>query len=158
MPTISAGLLLYRRTAGELQVFLVHPGGPFWAKKDAAAWSIPKGEVDTDEDLLAAAKREFAEETGITLARDNAEFIALSPVKQKGGKVVHAFALQVDDEFDTNNLCSNTFTLEWPPRSGRMQEFPEIDRAEWFPFPVAVEKIHAGQVGLLDELKHRTSE
>lgn len=155
MPKTSAGLLLYRRRDTHVEVFLVHPGGPFWAKKDAAAWSIPKGEIVADEDPLAAAQREFAEETGLSLARAAQDFIALTPVKQKGGKVVQAFAVEVDEEFATNAIRSNTFSMEWPPRSGRQQEFPEVDRAAWFSLAVAVEKIHTGQLPLLDELRRR---
>jgi predicted NUDIX family NTP pyrophosphohydrolase len=146
MPRQSAGLLLYRRRGG-LEVFLVHPGGPFWAKKDAHAWSIPKGEFAPGEDPLGAAKREFAEETGLTPA---GTFAALSPLRQPGGKVVHAWAIEGD--CDPDAVKSNTFTLEWPPRSGRTQEFPEIDRAAWFPLAAAREKIHKGQAALLDEL------
>jgi predicted NUDIX family NTP pyrophosphohydrolase len=153
MPKISAGLLIYRRVAGELQVLLVHPGGPFWAKKDAAAWSIPKGEVDDAEELLAAAIREFTEETGFTLARDDADFVPLAPVKQKGGKTIHAFALEVADDLDLAQLRSNTFEIEWPPHSGRRQAFPEIDRAAWYPLDVAAKKMHTGQVALLDQLR-----
>jgi predicted NUDIX family NTP pyrophosphohydrolase len=147
MPRQSAGLLLYRRR-GELQVFLVHPGGPFWAKKDAYAWSIPKGEFAPDEDPLQAAKREFAEETGLAPA---GAFVALPPLKQPGGKIVHAWAAEGD--CDPAAVRSNTFTLEWPPRSGRMQEFPEVDRAAWFPLALARGKIHKGQAALLDELE-----
>jgi predicted NUDIX family NTP pyrophosphohydrolase len=153
MPKISAGLLLYRRRDTDLEVFLVHPGGPFWAKKDAAAWSIPKGEIDADEPLLAAAQREFVEETGILLARDDADSIILAPVKHKGGKVVHAFALEVGEEVSADAIRSNTFSMEWPPRSGRQQEFPEVDRAAWFSLTLAAEKIHVGQRPLLDDLQ-----
>jgi predicted NUDIX family NTP pyrophosphohydrolase len=143
----SAGLLLYRRRS-ELEVFLVHPGGPFWAGKDAHAWSIPKGEFSADEDPLQAAKREFAEETGMT---PEGTSIALPPVKQPGGKIVHAFAIEGD--CDPTAIVSNSFTLEWPPRSGRMQEFPEVDRAAWFALALARQKIHKGQVSLLDALE-----
>jgi predicted NUDIX family NTP pyrophosphohydrolase len=147
MPKQSAGLLLYRR-GDELEVFLVHPGGPFWAGKDAHAWSIPKGEFGVGEDPLSAARREFAEETGLPI---DGTFVALTPVKQPGGKVVHAWA--VEGDCDPAAVVSNSFTLEWPPRSGRMQAFPEIDRAAWFPVAVAREKIHKGQVALLDALE-----
>jgi predicted NUDIX family NTP pyrophosphohydrolase len=143
----SAGLLLYRRREGRLEVFLVHPGGPFWAKKDAGAWSIPKGEHGPEEDPLAAARREFAEETGFTAA---GPFLPLTPRKQKSGKVVAAFACE--GEADPAALTSNTFTLEWPPGSGNRQEFPEVDRAAWFPLAEARKKIHPGQAGFLEEL------
>jgi predicted NUDIX family NTP pyrophosphohydrolase len=145
----SAGILMYRRTHGRLEVFLVHPGGPFWAKKDLAAWSLPKGEFTPDEEPLAAAKREFEEETGIPLPAD-ATFTPLTPVKQSGGKVIHAWA--VDGDCDPACVKSNSFSMEWPPRSGKQQDFPEVDRAEWFPAEVAREKVHKGQRGLLDEL------
>jgi len=147
MPKESAGLLLFRRRAGDLEVFLVHPGGPFWAKKDRAAWSIPKGEFGSGEEPLAAAKREFAEETGFTLG---GAYRALGSHKQPGGKTVHAWALEAD--CDPAAIRSNTFTMEWPPRSGRQQEFPEIDRAAWFPLAAAREKVHQGQVAVLDAL------
>ncbi len=147
MPKESAGLLLFRRRAGELEVFLVHPGGPFWIKKDQAAWSIPKGEFSSGEEPLAAAKREFAEETGFT---PGGAYRALGPHKQPGGKIVHAWAVEAD--CDPAAIRSNTFTMEWPPRSGRKQEFPEIDRAAWFPLAAAREKIHKGQVAVLDAL------
>jgi predicted NUDIX family NTP pyrophosphohydrolase len=141
----SAGLVLYRRRDGEPEVFLVHPGGPFWAGKDTHAWSIPKGEFAADEDPLQAAKREFAEETGLT---PQGTFVVLPPLQQPGGKIVHAFAIEGD--CDPAAIVSNSFTLEWPPRSGRRQEFPEVDRAAWFPLAAAREKIHKGQVALLD--------
>jgi predicted NUDIX family NTP pyrophosphohydrolase len=143
----SAGILVYRRRGAGLEVFLVHPGGPFWAKKDLAAWSIPKGEFGDDEDPLAAALREFAEETGQTIAGD---FLPLAPVKQPSRKIVHAFAVETD--IDPAKIASNEFELEWPPRSGRMQRFPEVDRAAWFPLEEAKRRIHAGLVPLLDEL------
>jgi predicted NUDIX family NTP pyrophosphohydrolase len=143
----SAGLLLYRRREGNLEVFLVHPGGPFWAKKDAGAWSIPKGEPGPDEDPLDAARREFTEETGFTAA---GSFRPLTPQKQKSGKLVQAFACE--GEAAPGDLTSNTFTLEWPPHSGKFQEFPEVDRAAWFPLVEAKEKIHPGQLGFLQEL------
>lgn len=147
MPKRSAGLLLYRRRDG-LEVFLVHPGGPFWAGKDAHAWSIPKGEIADGEDALQAARREFAEETGLAV---DGRFRPLTPRRQPGGKIVHAWALEAD--CDPAAVRSNSFTLEWPPRSGRQQEFPEIDRAAWFPLAVARGKSHKGQVALLDELE-----
>lgn len=143
----SAGLLLFRRRDRSLQVMLIHPGGPIWANRDAGAWSIPKGEPEQGEDLLAAARREFTEELG--RAVDGA-FIALTPVRQPGGKTVHAWALEAD--FDTSTVTSNLFTMEWPPRSGRRQTFPEIDRAEWFPLEEARTRILGGQAPLLDEL------
>lgn len=147
MPKKSAGLLLYRVKSKQLQVFLVHPGGPFWKNKDAGAWSIPKGEFDDDEDALHAAQREFEEETGI---RVQGKFIRLTPVKQKSGKIVYAWALEKDIEADT--IKSNFFTMEWPPRSGREQQFPEIDKGEWFHLPEALQKINPYQAALIDEL------
>ena len=143
----SAGLLLYRRREGRLEVLLVHPGGPLWAQKDVGAWSIPKGEHGLEEDPLAAARREFAEETGFTAT---GPFLPLTPLKQKSGKLIQAFACE--GEADPGDLTSNTFTLEWPPHSGSMKEFPEVDRAAWFPLPEAREKIHPGQAGFLEEL------
>jgi predicted NUDIX family NTP pyrophosphohydrolase len=148
MPKVSAGVLLYRRRDGAIEVFLVHPGGPFWARKDLAAWSIPKGEFDPAEDALEAAKRELQEETGLTV---EGEFTPLKPIRQAGGKIVHAFALEGD--LDPSAIRSNTFEMEWPPRSGRRQVFPEVDRAAWLPLDVARGKIHKGQVGLLEELQ-----
>ena len=133
-----------------LEVLLVHPGGPFWKNKDAQAWSIPKGELDGPEEALAAARREFAEELGFQLDGD---FLALTPVRQSGGKTVHAFAVEAD--FDAGQARSNTFSMEWPPKSGRLQEFPEIDRVEWFALEVALQKINAGQAPLLRELGER---
>ena len=130
-----------------MEVLLVHPGGPIWARRDAGAWSIPKGEPEAGEDALTAARREFAEELGRGV---DGTFIPLSPVRQPGGKVVHAWAVEAD--FDTSSIASNTFSMEWPPRSGRQQVFPEIDRAEWFPLDVARQKILAGQTPLLAEL------
>jgi len=158
MPKRSAGLLLYREipaTSGAtpsdgdalIEVLLVHPGGPFWAKKDAGAWSIPKGQIDEGEDPLAAAHREFEEETG---GRVEGEAIALEPLKQPGGKIVQAWAVRGD--FDPAALKSSTFAMEWPPKSGRQQEFPEVDRVDWFTLPAAREKILAGQRGFLDQL------
>ena len=152
MPKISAGLVLYRRRAGGIEIFLVHPGGPFWAKKDAGAWSIPKGEAAPGEDLLARARTEFAEETGFVPA---GEFRPLTPIRQAGGKTVHAWA--VEGEADSAAIRSNSFTIEWPPRSGQMREFPEVDRAGWFALAAAREKIIAGQIGLLNELERLTS-
>ena len=144
----SAGLLLYRIRGGTLEVFLAHPGGPFWAKKDLGVWSIPKGEIDEGEEPLGAARREFEEETGF---RPEGIFRELTPVRQRSGKIVHAWA--VEGDCDPTALRSNTFTLEWPPRSGRMQEIPEVDRGGWFAVDPAKEKILEGQRGLLDELR-----
>ena len=143
---ISAGLLLYRRR-GELEVFLVHPGGPFWAKKDAGAWSVPKGEIAAGEDPLEAAKREFVEETGFKI---DGEFRSLDPIKQAGGKIVQAWAIEAD--CDPARLRSNRFALEWPPKSGQTREFPEVDRCGWFTISEARIKILAGQAGFLNQL------
>lgn len=143
----SAGVLLYRWKDAALEVFLVHPGGPFWAKKDAGVWSIPKGEYSEDEDPLAAARREFEEETGVAPA---GEITELSEVRQAGGKIVKAWAIEGD--FDASKLHSNTFEMEWPPKSGKVQEFPEVDRGEWFSIEAARSKINKGQVAFLDEL------
>ena len=144
----SAGVLLYRERDGRLEVLLVHPGGPFWAKKDDGSWSIPKGEFIEGEDPEAAALREFAEETGQVL---EGETTPLRPVRQAGGKTVHAFAVRAD--FDPATLVSNTFALEWPPKSGRRQEFPEVDQAEWFAIGEAKTKINAAQADLLSQLE-----
>ena len=148
MPKRSAGLLLFRRNGHTLEVLLVHPGGPFWKRKDLAAWSIPKGECQEGEDPLAAAQREFTEEVGAT---PNGQFISLGEIRQPGGKIVVAWA--VSGEFDVSKLRSNTFSLEWPPGSGKTQEFPEIDRADWFSMPSARQKILKGQLGFLDRLE-----
>ena len=150
MPRTSAGLLPYRRRDGRLEVFLVHPGGPFWAGKDAHAWSVAKGEVEQDEDLLHAAHREFAEETGLTLA---GSATPLAPVRQSAGKIVHVWAIET--EIDPTAIQSNSFPLEWPPRSGQVRQFPEVDRAAWFDLAEARSKIHKGQVALLDEMKSK---
>ena len=144
----SAGLLMYRLSNSTLEVFLVHPGGPYWAKKDLGAWSIPKGEAAEGEDRLEAAKREFQEETGFLVAGN---FIVLTPIKQPGGKLVHAWIVKGD--CDARGIVSNTFSIEWPPRSGKRQAFPEVDRAEWFTIDAAKKKILKGQVGLLEELE-----
>jgi predicted NUDIX family NTP pyrophosphohydrolase len=146
MPRVSAGLLMYRLQDGKLQVLLAHPGGPFFQNKDDGAWTIPKGEIEPGEDMLEAAKREFEEETGIT---PTGPFIALKPIKQKGGKIVHAWAFQGD--CDTSAVVSNTFTMEWPPKSGRQMEFPEMDRAEFFDVATAGQKIKAAQMPLVKE-------
>jgi predicted NUDIX family NTP pyrophosphohydrolase len=143
----SAGLLLYRLGLEGLEVLLVHPGGPFWARKDDGAWSIPKGEFVDGENPLSAAQREFEEETG---ARPSGEFVQLAPLKQPGGKLVYAWAVGAD--FDTASLKSNTFSMEWPPRSGRHSEFPEVDRAAWFGMDEARRKILKGQAGFLDQV------
>jgi predicted NUDIX family NTP pyrophosphohydrolase len=143
----SAGLLLFRRTSAGVEVLLVHPGGPLWAKKDEGAWSIPKGEIDAGEDPLAAARREFEEELGSSVS---GEFIALAPIRQASGKIVHAWA--VEGDFDSSTLTSGMFSMEWPPRSGRQQEFPEVDRAEWFSLDDASRKINKAQIELLNQL------
>jgi predicted NUDIX family NTP pyrophosphohydrolase len=145
----SAGILLYRQSGTGLEVLLVHPGGPFWAKKDAGAWSIPKGLVEEDEDPLAAAIREFQEETGCSPG-SIPDPIPLSPLRQPGGKIVLAWAVRGD--FDPARLKSNTFPLEWPPKSGAFRSVPEVDRAAWFDLPTARGKILAGQRGFLDQL------
>ena len=146
---MSAGLLAFRRRA-VLEVLLAHPGGPFWARKDEGVWTIPKGVAEPGADLLATAKREFIEETN--LAPDG-HFIALTPVRQKSGKTVHAWALEAD--FDLGSFASNTFEIEWPPRSGRRQSFPEIDRIGWFDIAAAMVKILPYQQPLLLELQQR---
>lgn len=138
---------MYRFRDKRLEVLLVHPGGPYWTKKDVGAWSIPKGEASENEELLKAAKREFEEEMGF---KPTGSFTALSPVKQSGGKVVHAWAFEGD--CDPMQVRSNSFSIEWPPGSGKQQTFPEIDRAEWFTIEVALEKIVKGQRGLIDQL------
>jgi predicted NUDIX family NTP pyrophosphohydrolase len=150
---VSAGILVYRLSANGPEVFLVHPGGPFWAKRDLGSWSVPKGEVEGDEDLLEAAKREFHEETG---ARIEGEFIELAALRQPSGKVVRVWA--VEGEIDASSITSNTFSIEWPPRSGETREFPEIDRAEWFTLPEARDKLLVGQRPLLDQLEHKVLE
>jgi len=147
----SAALLVFRKAPDGIQVFLVHPGGPFWARKDLGAWSIPKGEFGDDEDGLAAARREFFEEVGQTI---DGTFIALTPVKQRGGKVVHAWA--VEGEVDTAAVKSNEFEMEWPPRSGRTARFPEVDRGQWFPTVEALRRILPSQAPILEELLAKT--
>jgi predicted NUDIX family NTP pyrophosphohydrolase len=146
---ISAGLLALRRRNG-LEVLLAHPGGPFWAKKDDGAWTIPKGTAEPNADLLATAQREFTEETNLTA---NGHYAQLAPVRQKSGKLVHAFAFEAD--FDLTGFASNTFEIEWPPKSGRRQSFPEIDRIAYFALPVAMVKIIAYQRPFLRELAER---
>jgi predicted NUDIX family NTP pyrophosphohydrolase len=147
MPVQSAGLLIYRQGGHGLEVLLVHPGGPFWARRDEGAWSIPKGEIAESEDPLAAAQREVAEELGWTPTGDA---LPLTPIVQKAGKTVHAWATRAD--WDPATLQSNTFELEWPRRSGRMQRFPEVDRAAWFPLAEAQKRILPSQLPLLAEL------
>ena len=150
MPRRSAGILLYRhRDASSVEVLLVHPGGPFWARRDEGAWSIPKGEYAPDEDPLAAARREFAEETG---THPQGEAVALGAFRQSSAKIVDAWA--VEGDLDPASLRSNTFTLEWPPRSGRTQEVPEVDRAAWFTPEAARRKLVKGQRPIVDALLH----
>ena len=144
----SAGILLYRVAGGAPEVLLVHPGGPFWARRDAGAWSIPKGEYDDGEDPRACALREFEEDTGTALPP--AGLVELGSVEQKGGKVVTAWAAEGD--LDADSIRSNPFTMEWPPRSGRTAEFPEIDRAAWFAVDAAREKLVPAQAEFLDRL------
>jgi predicted NUDIX family NTP pyrophosphohydrolase len=146
-PAISSGLLVFRQRA-ELEVLLAHPGGPFWARKDDGAWTIPKGVAEPGADLLATAQREFTEETSLVAA---GRFLPLSPVKQKSGKVVHAWALEAD--LDLAAFASNTFEIEWPPRSERRQSFPEVDRIAYFALPVAAVKILGYQLPFLRELE-----
>jgi predicted NUDIX family NTP pyrophosphohydrolase len=148
MPRVSAGLLMFRRKGDAPQVLLAHPGGPLWAKKDLGAWTIPKGEGAPDEDLLATARREFEEETGF---RPQGPFHPLGSVKQRAGKVVHAWAFE--DDVDPAALRSNTFSMEWPPRSGQWHDFPEVDRAEFFDLDEARRRINPAQALLLDALE-----
>lgn len=153
MPKQSAGLLMYRLRDPEIEILLVHPGGPFWVKKDLGAWSIPKGEYAVGEDLLDAARREFAEETGFT---PHGDFIALGTIRQAGGKLVSVWA--VEGDCDPAQVKSNLCTIEWPPRSGRKVEIPEVDRAGWFSIDEAREKILKSQAPVLDLLVARLSE
>lgn len=146
----SAGVLLFREVLGRLEVLLAHPGGPFWAKKDEGAWSIPKGEFDDDEEPLQAAKREFKEETGFAV---DDEMIPLAPLRQSSGKIVFAWAMKGD--FDPALLKSNTFTMEWPPKSGKQKEFPEIDRVAWYSIEEASHKILKGQAAFLKQLQEK---
>jgi len=150
MPKISAGLLMYRVRDGELEFLLVHPGGPFWQDRDAGAWTIPKGEIQEGENPLAAARREFEEETGFKAQGD---FIELAPIQQRSGKIVHAWAFSGD--CDPARVKSNSFKMEWPPKSGRFQECPEVDRACFFRMAEAKQKINAAQVPLLEELARK---
>ncbi len=147
MPLHSAGLLLYRMRDGRPELFLAHPGGPYWAKKDDGVWTIPKGLIDTDEDPLAAARREFAEETGFAIDGD---FIPLGELKQKGNKIVHAWAVAGD--VDAAAVKSNTYPIQWPPNSGRWRNYPEVDRAGWFTVDEARTKILPGQAAFIDRL------
>jgi predicted NUDIX family NTP pyrophosphohydrolase len=145
----SAGILLHRRVNGELEVLLVHPGGPIWARRDLGVWSIPKGEYGEDEDPLAAARREFEEELGSPAPAGEA--LDLGEIRQKSGKLVRAWA--IDGDLDAEQIHSNNFAIQWPPRSGRMREFPEVDRAQWFGLGEAREKINAAQAALLERLR-----
>jgi predicted NUDIX family NTP pyrophosphohydrolase len=150
MPKTSAGLLLYRLRAGVLEFLLAHPGGPFWKNKDAGAWTIPKGEIGDNEAPLAAAIREFEEELGF---KPNEPFIELTPIKQKAGKVVHAWAFEGD--CDPTQIKSNAFSMEWPPRSSKQAEFPEVDRAEFFDLENAKAKINPAQIPFLEEIQRQ---
>jgi len=146
-PATSSGVLMYRHRNQTLEVFLVHPGGPFWRARDEGAWSIPKGASSAGEDSLATAIREFREETGFVVSGD---FIRLTPVRQRAGKTVEAWAIEGD--CDPGQLRSNLFELEWPPRSGKRQKFPEVDRGAWFPIEIARSRINPAQAGLIQEL------
>lgn len=148
----SAGLLVFRGDLPDLEVLLAHPGGPYWSKKDAGAWTIPKGEFTDDEEPLAAAKREFLEEMGSEI---DGEFLELEPLRQRSGKMIYAWAVRGD--FDPARLSSNLFSIEWPPKSGRQQEFPEVDRAAWFSIVEARDKILSGQAPFLDALLARAT-
>jgi predicted NUDIX family NTP pyrophosphohydrolase len=145
----SAGLLLYRFKNNCIEILLVHPGGPFWQKKDLGAWSIPKGEVEEGEEMLAAAFRETEEETGLKLEENQS--LALNPVKQKSGKIIHAFAQHTDVEVE--NIKSNLFEMEWPPKTGKKQFFPEVDKASWFSIEEAKMKVLPGQIPLIEQLE-----
>jgi len=147
MARTAAGLLLFRRSNDLVEVLLVHPGGPLWVKKDEGAWTIPKGEIEPGEEPLPAARREFEEELGSPVSGD---FIPLKSIRQASGKLVHAWALEAD--FDPATLRSGTFSMEWPPRSGRQQHFPEVDRAQWFTIDEAKQKINKAQIALLDQV------
>jgi predicted NUDIX family NTP pyrophosphohydrolase len=149
MPKLSAGLLLYRSVAGRVEVLLVHPGGPYWAKRDDGAWSLPKGEYEAEEDPFEVAVREFREELGVD-PPGHRRAVSLGELRQPGGKRVSAWALE--GELDVTAVRSNTFTMEWPPRSGRAREFPEVDRAGWFGLEAARRKLVPGQVGFIDRL------
>jgi predicted NUDIX family NTP pyrophosphohydrolase len=147
MPKTSAGILMYRRSGDSIEVFLVHPGGPFWIRKDLGSWSIPKGEYEPGEDPLDAARREFNEETGFVA---DGEFIPLTPIKQKSGKIVSAWA--VEGNVDATAIESNMFSMEWPPKSGRQEEFPEVDRAGWFTPDEGRLKVNPAQAAFIDTL------
>lgn len=147
MPKKSAGILMYRSRKEVLEVLLVHPGGPFWTKIDIGSWSIPKGEYTDTEDPFTIAKREFEEETSFQVDGD---FTPLTPLEQPSGKIVSAWT--VEGDCDASKIKSNTFLMEWPPRSGKKQEFPEVDRAEWFTIDIAKKKLLKGQVGFIEEL------
>ncbi|HLP20177.1 MAG TPA: NUDIX domain-containing protein [Chitinophagales bacterium] len=149
MPKQSAGILFYRLQNKTLEVLLVHPGGPYWSNKDLAAWSIPKGEIEGDEEPILAAQREVEEELGIAVAGN---WLPLTPIKQKSGKVVHAWAVQHD--LDATNIKSNEIEIEWPPKSGKVKSIPEVDKAEWFTIPLAREKIIGAQAAFLNELEN----
>lgn len=153
MPKKSAGIILYRKQNKILEVMLVHPGGPFWAKKDVGVWSIPKGEFDDEENALFAAKREFEEELGKKIL--SKDFFELSPVKAKSGKTVFAFA--AEEDFNTSNIKSNLCWVDWPPRSGKRIEVPEVDKAEWFDIEMAKKKIIGYQLPLIEELKSKVN-
>lgn len=144
----SAGILCYRKNKSVTEVFLVHPGGPFWRNKDEGAWSVPKGEYEPDEDALRAAIREFKEETSL---HPEGDFRSLVPVRQKSGKIVECWAVQFD--FDAAIISSNNFEIEWPPRSGKIQQFPEVDRGEWLDLARAKKKINPAQISFLDQLE-----
>jgi predicted NUDIX family NTP pyrophosphohydrolase len=149
MPRVSAGLVIFKRVGDELQVFLVHPGGPFWRNKDAGAWSIPKGEVRDKEDALSCAQREFEEETG---QKARGEFVSLGEARQAGGKIVKAWAVEGDC---SNQVQSNKFSMEWPPKSGRLQEFNEVDKAAWFSLGDARKRMNRAQTVFLDRLAEK---
>jgi len=148
MAAVSAGIVMYRRGDDGVAVLLVHPGGPFWRKRDLGAWSVPKGELASDEDLEAGARREFQEELGVTVS---GSLLPLGQVRQRAGKIVHGYA--VEGDLDVNAISSNEIAIEWPPRSGRTIAIPEIDRAEWFPLPLARQKILEAQQPFIDRLE-----
>jgi len=150
---LSAGILVYKKNGNTFSVLLVHPGGPFWAKKDLGAWSIPKGEFEADENAFDAAKREFYEETGINISENSTDFIELSSLKQKSGKTVFCFAIEGD--LDASSMHSNTFEMEWPPKSGKLQSFLEVDKAEWFLANIGLKKILEGQKNFILELAEK---
>lgn len=150
MGKISAGILVYRKTNHHYEVLLVHPGGPFWARKDLNAWSVPKGEPDQEEDLLICAKREFREETGFEISGG---FISLDPVKQPGGKTIYTWA--VESDLDSSKIKSNTIEIDWPPRSGKKMIIPEVDKAGWFSFQEGRQKILKGQIPILNQLAYK---